>query len=70
MKPEKISYENQKEIYYFIIEKLKSFIKDVGTGITPVTFYVNDLSAGVYILEITDSNGQIISQQKLIKLDN
>ncbi len=49
---------------------VKSFTKDVGTGVTPVTFYVDGLSAGVYILEITDSNGQVISQQKLIKLEN
>ena len=48
---------------------VKSVSQDVRVGVTQVSLYVDDLPAGMYILEVTNSNKEIVSKQKLMKVN-
>lgn len=48
---------------------VKTFAQNVGTGASQLNLFVEDLRAGIYLLETTNSNKEVVMKQKLMKVD-
>lgn len=57
------------KIYDVVGKMVKSFNKPVPVGVQLMSFSVSDLPAGSYMMEVRSANGQVITQQKLVKVD-
>jgi hypothetical protein len=56
-------------IYDSFGKLVKSDSKIIGTGVSQINLDAEELPAGVYVLEITDQNKQVLSKQKLVKIN-
>ncbi len=56
-------------IYDSFGKMVKSLSQDIGKGVSQITFNINELSPGVYMVEVTNTNKEMISKQKLLKID-
>jgi hypothetical protein len=48
---------------------VKSFLQDINTGQVQLSLDVEELSSGIYLLEVTNSGKEVLSKQKLVKVD-
>ncbi|MGZ3883749.1 MAG: T9SS type A sorting domain-containing protein [Bacteroidia bacterium] len=48
---------------------IKTMSRDIGTGVSQFTIDCSDIPAGIYLLETTNSNKEIVSKQKLVKVN-
>jgi hypothetical protein len=48
---------------------LKSVTKETFAGITGMSLFIEDLSAGVYMVEVLDASGNAVTRQKVVKGD-
>jgi hypothetical protein len=65
----KIKTQVTVNIYDSFGKLVRSYQKDVGTGVNHLQFESDDLATGVYLLEVTTDNKELISKQKLIKVN-
>ncbi len=56
-------------IYNTFGKLVKSFNKNITTGDSSFNLNIEDLNSGIYLLETINSNNQVVSKQKLIKID-
>jgi hypothetical protein len=61
--------ELQIKIYDLVGKQVKSFTRSSAIGIQQMNFNVSELPAGSYMVEVRSSDTQVITQQKLIKVD-
>ncbi len=56
-------------IYTFFGEKVKTYSQNIESGTTRIELATDDLSAGVYIMELSSEQNEIIFKQKLVKVN-
>ncbi len=56
-------------IYDAIGKLVKTYIQDVGTGVSQLNLYCGELPAGIYVLETTNTGKEVVAKQKMIKID-
>ena len=57
------------KIYDIVGKLVKSFTRNSSIGVQQLNFSVPELPSGSYMLEVRSSDKQVITQQKLIKVD-
>jgi hypothetical protein len=57
------------KIYDLVGKLVKSFTRNSAIGVQQLNFSVPELPAGSYMIEVRSNNKQVITQQKLIKVD-
>ncbi|MGZ4038196.1 MAG: CUB domain-containing protein [Bacteroidia bacterium] len=56
-------------IYDAFGKALKTFTQDVTVGVSKLNLYCGDVPAGIYILETTNANKEVVAKQKLVKVN-
>jgi hypothetical protein len=65
----RISTELDVKIYDVVGKLVKSFTRNSNIGVQQLNFDVSELSSGSYMIEVRSSDKQILTQQKLLKVD-
>jgi hypothetical protein len=55
-------------IYDAFGKLVKSFSHDIGTGVSQYAFNCEDIQPGIYFLETTNSNKEVVAKQKMVKV--
>jgi hypothetical protein len=56
-------------IYDAVGKLVKSVTQGVGTGISQINLYVDELTPAIYILETINTNKEVVAKQKMIKVN-
>lgn len=65
----RVDTELEVKIYDLVGKLVKSFTRNSAIGIQRLNFSVPELASGSYMIEVTSADKQVITQQKLIKVD-
>ena len=63
------STELEIKIYDIVGKLVKSFTRNSAIGVQQLNFSIPELSSGSYMIEVRSADKQVITQQKLIKVD-
>jgi hypothetical protein len=65
----RVDTELEVKIYDLVGKLVKTFTRNSAIGVQQLNFNVSELSSGSYMVEVRSADKQVITQQKLIKVD-